>query len=183
MPAGRLDQAPVTLPYNGTTVRALFPGSFDPVTTGHLDVIVRGAALFDELWVGIGRNSAKRPLFSVEERLEQLGAVVAAAAVRVRVVAFGGLVVEYARANAIGCLLRGVRGGSDLDYEVPMAQLNRRLAPEVDTLFLAPAPEHAFVSGRLIRDAGRHGGNLAGLVPECIRVAVERRLKEERSNV
>jgi len=175
---GRSPWRPVTAAYNGPTVRALFPGSFDPVTTGHLDVIVRGAPLFEELWIGVGRNSAKQPLFSVEERLELLAAVVAAAGVRARVVAFTGLVVEFARAQGIGCLLRGLRGGGDLDYELPMAQLNRRLEPRVETLFLAPAPEHACVSARWVRDVGRHGGNLTGLVPDCIRAAVERRLRE-----
>lgn len=179
----RSPRPPVTAPYNGPIVRALFPGSFDPVTTGHLDVIVRGAALFDELWIGVGRNSAKQPLFSVEERLEQLAVVVAAAGIRARAVAFSGLVVEFARSQGIGCLLRGLRGGGDLDYELPMAQLNRRLEPRVETLFLPPAPEHAYVSGRLVRDAGRHGGSLAGLVPECIRTAVERRLREGAARV
>ncbi|MSR45938.1 MAG: pantetheine-phosphate adenylyltransferase [Planctomycetes bacterium] len=159
-------------------MRALYPGSFDPVTNGHLDVIVRGAALFDELVVAVGTNASKQAWFTVEERLEQLRAVAVAASVRITAVAFSGLLVEFARAQRIGCLLRGVRGARDLDYELPMAQLNRKLAPEIDTLFLVPVPEHAHVSAHLVRDAGRHGAELRGLVPECIRATVEQRLRE-----
>lgn len=171
----------MTRRYDGAIVRALFPGSFDPVTTGHLDVIVRGAALFDELVIGVGRNSSKLPMFSLEERLAQLQTVVAAANVKARVVAFSGLVTDFATEQGIRCLLRGVRGGHDLDYELPMAQLNRRLAPTLDTLFVVPSPEVSFVSAHLVRDAGRHGGSLRGLVPDCIRAAVERRLREGTS--
>lgn len=164
--------------YNPATVRALYPGSFDPVTLGHVDVIARGAALFDELWIAIGRNSTKQPSFTVEERLAQLEAVVADAKLRARVVAFDGLVVDFARQNQIGCLLRGLRSSQDFDYELPMAQLNRKLAPAIETAFVVPTPEHAFISAHLVREAGRHGATLRGLVPECIRAQVEQRLRD-----
>jgi len=162
-------------------VRALYPGSFDPVTLGHVDVIARGAALFDELWIGIGRNGAKQPSFTVEERVAQLEAVVADTKVRARVVAFDGLVVDFARQNQIGVLLRGLRSSQDFDYELPMAQLNRKLAPAIETAFVVPTPEHSFISANLVREAGRHGATLRGLVPECIRAKVEQRLREAGS--
>lgn len=159
-------------------MRALYPGSFDPVTLGHVDVIARGAALFDECWIGIGRNGAKQPSFTLEERRAQLEAVVADLKVRARVVTFDGLVVDFARKNQIGCLLRGLRSSQDFDYELPMAQLNRKLAPAIETAFVVPTPEHAFISANLVREAGRHGATLRGLVPECIRAKVEERLRE-----
>lgn len=165
------------------TVRVLYPGSFDPVTSGHLDVIARGAALFDEIWIAVGRNSSKRPWFSVEERVELLEAVLADASLRATVVAFDGLLVDFAHQQGVACLLRGLRSSSDFDYELPMAQLNRRIAPAIETIFVMPAPEHAFVSAQLVREAGRYGASLRGLVPECIREKVERRLREGPSSV
>ncbi len=167
--------------YNAAIVRALYPGSFDPPTLGHLDVIRRGAAVCEALWVAVGRNPAKQSRFSVEERLELLRTVLDAEGIKARVVAFDGLVVEFARAQGISCLLRGVRSAADFDYELTMAQMNRKLAPSIETLFVMSAPEHAFVSARLVRDAGRFGADLRGLVPECIRPRVEQRLAEDPS--
>ncbi len=161
-------------------MRALYPGSFDPPTLGHLDVIRRGVALCGELTIAIGRNPAKQPLFAVEERIELLHAALAAERVAAEVVAFEGLVVDYARAHGIGCLLRGVRSAADFDYEQTMAQMNRKLAPPLDTLFVMAAPEWACISARLVREAGRCGATLRGLVPESIRPRIEARLREGR---
>ncbi|MBL8841580.1 MAG: pantetheine-phosphate adenylyltransferase [Planctomycetes bacterium] len=164
--------------YNAATLRALYPGSFDPPTLGHLDVIRRGVALCSELTIAIGRNPAKRPLFTVEERIELLQAALAAERLAAQVVAFDGLVVECARQRGAQWLLRGVRSAADFDYEQTMAQMNRKLAPELDTLFVMAAPEFACVSARLVRDAGRFGADLRGLVPESIRPRLEQRLRE-----
>ena len=153
----------------------LYPGSFDPVTTGHLDLIRRGSLLFERLIVAIGINPARQSLFTVEERIALLKRVVADAKLAVEVVAFEGLVVDFARKVGARSLLRGLRNGSDFDYELPMAQMNCHLAPEIETLFVTPSPLHAFVSARLVRESGRFGASLKGLVPECIRVEVEGR--------
>jgi len=156
--------------------KALYPGSFDPVTCGHLDVIRRGTELFGELVVGVGVNPARQALFSVEERMKLLREVLADATLKVEVTAFEGLVVEFARKIRARCLLRGVRSAGDFEYELSMAHMNRHLAPEVETLFVMPSLPYAFLSARLVRETGSFGARLGGLVPECIRATVEKRL-------
>ena len=158
--------------------KALYPGSFDPVTSGHLDVLKRGAELFGELVVAVGVNAARTPLFTVEERMKLLREVLADAKLpKVEVVSFEGLVVDFARKLGARVLLRGVRTAGDFEYELSMAQMNRHLAPGIETVFVMPSLPYSFVSGKLVRESGLFGAKLEGVVPECIRATIEQRLK------
>ena len=154
-------------------VVAIYPGSFDPITAGHLDLIERGARLFDRLIVSVLRNETKQPLFSVEERLEMLCESVETLP-NVEVDCFNGLLVEYAASKNATVLLRGIRAISDYEYELQMAHMNRRLAPQIETIFLMAREAHSFVSSRLVKQIISLGGNISGLVPPT----VEQRLKE-----
>lgn len=151
---------------------AIYPGSFDPVTNGHLDLIERAAKIFQRLVVAVLRNTEKAPLFSLPERLEMLREV-SAPFPNVEVDSFDGLLTEYARRRQAQVLLRGIRAVSDYEYELQMAMINRRLEPELETVFMVPAVSYSFVSSRLVREIARLGGPVAGLVPPC----VERRLR------
>ncbi len=154
---------------------AVCPGSFDPVTYGHLDVIGRTAALVDQLVVAVGRNSSKRSLFTAAERVEMLVEACAAWA-NVSVEEFDGLLVDFCTARGITVISKGLRGASDTDYEVQMAQLNRRLSG-VDTVFVPTAPELSFVSSTRVRELAAYGGDLSDLVPPA--VAARTRAKAE----
>lgn len=154
---------------------AVYPGSFDPITYGHLDVIQRGARLFERLIVAILRNEAKKPLFTVEERLEMARAVLSGLP-RVEVDSFGGLLVEYAAARGAGVILRGIRAISDYEYELQMALMNRRLAPGIETVFLMAGETHSFISARLVKEVIALGGDVSGLVPPLVEERLRRRL-------
>ncbi len=151
---------------------AIYPGSFDPITNGHLDLIRRGARLFDRLIVAVLRNEAKQPLFSAEERTEMLREAVTGLT-NVSVDSFDGLLVEYATAQRATVLLRGIRAVSDYEYELQMALMNRRLQPEIETVCLMSGDAFSFISSRLVKEVISLGGNISGLVPS----AVEERLK------
>jgi len=154
-------------------VIAIYPGSFDPPTNGHLDLIERGSKIFDELIVAVLRNSEKAPLFSLAERrlmLENLTDHYK----NVRVDTFDGLMVDYAARVDAGAVLRGIRAISDYEYELQMALMNRKLRPELETVFMMPAEQYSYLSSRLVREIAQLGGSVEGLVPE----AVEQRLKE-----
>ena len=143
----------------------IYPGSFDPLTNGHLDVIMRGARLADELVIAVLRNAAKPdPLFSVEEREEMLLEATRDLA-NVSVATFDGLLVDFARSRGARAVLRGIRAISDYEYELQMAMMNRKLAPEIETLFLMPAEKYTYVSSRLIKSVARLGGEVRDLVP------------------
>jgi pantetheine-phosphate adenylyltransferase len=146
------------------SVSALYPGTFDPPTNGHLDLIERGARLFDRLIVAILNNPVKDPLFTVEERVEMLKESTAALK-NVSVATFDGLMVEFARKQGASAVLRGIRAISDYEYEFQMALMNRRLAPEIETVFLQPAGRYSFVSSRMLKDVVSFGGDVSGLVP------------------
>ncbi|MGO9318514.1 MAG: pantetheine-phosphate adenylyltransferase [Terracidiphilus sp.] len=146
------------------SVSALYPGTFDPPTNGHLDLIERGAKLFDRLIVAILSNPTKDPLFTVEERVEMLKESTAALK-NVSVAIFDGLMVEFARKQGASAVLRGIRAISDYEYEFQMALMNRRLAPEIETVFLQPAGRYSFVSSRMLKDVVSFGGDVTGLVP------------------
>ncbi len=146
------------------TVTAIYPGSFDPVTNGHLDLVARGAKLFDRLIVGVLQNSAKNPLFSVADRVEMLREGTAAFP-NVEVATFEGLLVDFAREQGAHAVLRGIRAISDYEYELQMAHMNRRLNPEVETIFLMPDAQYSYVSSRLVKEVFRLGGSVEGLVP------------------
>ena len=155
-------------------VTAIYPGSFDPPTNGHLDLIERGSHIFDELVVAILRNAEKTPLFSVGERrrmLEQLTEDFK----NVRVDVFDGLTADYAARVKASAVLRGIRALSDYEYELQMALMNRKLRPDLETVFMMPAEQYSYLSSRLVREVARLGGTITGLVPDI----VEQRLKEK----
>jgi pantetheine-phosphate adenylyltransferase len=153
---------------------AIYPGSFDPPTNGHLDLIQRGSKIFEELIVAILRNSEKSPMFSVAERLEMLR-VLTEDMKNVRLDTFDGLMVEYAKSIDATCVLRGIRAISDYEYELQMALMNRKLEPTLETVFMMPADKYSYVSSRLVREVAQAGGPVKGLVPEV----VEQKLREK----
>jgi pantetheine-phosphate adenylyltransferase len=153
-------------------VTAIYPGSFDPPTNGHLDLIERGSHIFEELVVAILRNADKTPLFSVGERRKMLEDLTAHFK-NVRVDTFDGLTVDYAAKVKAGAVLRGIRALSDYEYELQMALMNRKLRPDLETVFMMPAEQYSYLSSRLVREVARLGGDISGLVPEI----VEQRLK------
>jgi pantetheine-phosphate adenylyltransferase len=152
--------------------RAVCPGSFDPPTNGHLDVISRASALFDELVVAVLVNKSKKSLFTVDERIAMLTEVTAPYP-NVAVGSFHGLLVDYCRDNDIRAIVKGLRAVTDFDYELQMAQMNQRLSG-VDTLFMSTSPDYSFVSSSLIKEVATYGGDVAHLLPE----SVHRRLLE-----
>jgi pantetheine-phosphate adenylyltransferase len=153
---------------------AVYPGSFDPPTNGHLDLIERGSKIFEELVVAILRNSEKSPMFSVAERLEMLRTLTADLK-NVRLDTFDGLMVEFAKSIHATCVLRGIRAISDYEYELQMALMNRKLEPTLETVFMMPADKYSYVSSRLVREVAQAGGPVRGLVPEV----VEQKLREK----
>ena len=154
---------------------AIYPGSFDPITNGHLDLIERGCRLFDKLIVSILRHDTKQPLFSLEERVEMLREVVDRFP-NVAVDSFDGLLVDYAAQNGATVLLRGIRAISDYEYELQMALMNRRLQPDIETVFMMATEAHSFISSRLVKEVFGLGGNIAGLVPACVEQRLKKRL-------
>lgn len=149
------------------TVKAIYPGSFDPVTNGHLDLIARGSKIFDHLVVAILRNSHKDPLFTVDERLEMLTEAVSNLG-NVSVATFDGLLVDFAQEQNAQAVMRGIRAISDYEYELQMALMNRRLAPSLETIFLMPDAKYSFVSSRLVKEVFELGGSVEGLVPRFV---------------
>ena len=149
------------------TVKAIYPGSFDPLTNGHLDLIARAAKIFDHLVVAILRNSSKNPLFSVEERVAMLTEGTSEFE-NVSVATFDGLLVDFAQEQRAQAVVRGIRAISDYEYEFQMALMNRRLAPDVETIFLMPDAKYSFVSSRLVKEVFRLGGSVDGLVPKFV---------------
>ena len=154
---------------------AVYPGSFDPVTNGHLDVITRGAQLFDRVIVGVLHNSAKSPLFSVEERVKILEEATADLE-NVEIVSFSGLSVEFARECNAKVIIRGLRAITDFEYELQMAQTNRVLAPDIDTMFLTTSLEYAYLSSTTVKEVAAFGGDISKFVPEFVRREVYRKL-------
>ena len=162
------------------TAKALFPGTFDPPTNGHLDVIHRGAKLFDHLTVAVLCNSTKSPMFSIEERVEMLKEVTAGME-NVSVATFDGLMVDFARQLGATAVLRGIRAISDYEYEFQMALMNRRLAPEVETVFLQPAGRYSFLSSRMLKEVAGLGGDGTGVVPPNVFKRVRERMGLKQS--
>ncbi len=154
---------------------AIYPGSFDPPTNGHVYIAKRGVEVFDKLVVAIARNVSKTALFSETERLEMLREVLGKDA-RIEVDAFEGLLVEYARRKGATVILRGLRAVADFEYEFQMANMNRKLAPGVETFFLMTGEEHFYVSAQLVREVASLGGNVTGLVPPMVEERLRKRL-------
>ena len=155
---------------------AVYPGSFDPLTNGHVDIILRGARLFDRIIVAILRNAEKNPLFSPEERIS-MALDVFREHPNMEVESFEGLLVDYAELRRASVIVRGLRAVSDFEFELQMALMNRRLGPDIETVFMMPAEQYTYVSSRLIKEVFALGGPVAGLVPEM----VEERLREKRA--
>jgi len=155
---------------------AIYPGSFDPVTNGHLDLIERGEKMFDTLIVAVLRNVEKQPLFTVPERIEMMREVTKQWS-GVEVEVFDGLLVDYARKRGAGVILRGIRAVSDYEYELQMALMNRKLEPRLETVFMLPGLSYSYLSSKLVREIAQLGGPLKGLVPDI----VEQRIKAKVS--
>jgi pantetheine-phosphate adenylyltransferase len=147
--------------------RALFPGSFDPITCGHTEIILRGLTMFDEIVVAIGINSQKHYFFSLEERLAMLGMCFAGEP-RVRVASYESLTVNFAREAGAGFLLRGLRSAQDLGYEQPIELVNKHMAPEIETVYLLSSPGTAMISSTIVREVIKHKGRIEGLLPDAI---------------
>jgi pantetheine-phosphate adenylyltransferase len=157
------------------SVTALYPGTFDPPTNGHIDLIQRGAKLFDHLIVSILNNPGKDPLFTVEEREEMLLESISGMK-NVSVATFDGLMVDFARQQGATAVLRGIRAISDYEYEFQMALMNRRLAPEIETVFLQPAGRYSFVSSRMLKEVFSFGGDVSGLLPPNVLKRLQSRI-------
>lgn len=155
-------------------VRALYPGSFDPVTHGHLDLVERALRLFDSVTVAAAENITKQPVFTLDERLALLRDVMPS---RVQVTAFRGLVVDYCRANGFDVIIRGLRTMSDFEYEYQMALTNRHLNPKVETVFVMPSLQYSYVSSSLIKDVVRNGGDVGTYLPPAVEKALRAKLR------
>ncbi len=158
--------------------RAVYPGSFDPVTRGHLDIIERAAALVDELIVGVLNNNKKTPLFSVEERVKMLSDVTSHIP-NVRVESFSGLSVDFVRKCNAGFIVRGLRAVTDFEYELQMAQTNRSIDGEIDTLFFTTALNYAYISSTIVKEVAYYGGDISGYVPPQIVEHVYEKIKSK----
>jgi pantetheine-phosphate adenylyltransferase len=155
--------------------KVVYPGSFDPLTYGHIDVIERSLRLFEQVVVAIITNPAKQPLFTVEERREMLEEIVKKRFPKVEVDVFHGLLVDYAKRKSARAIIRGIRAVADYEYEFQMALMNRRLAPQIETVFMMPAEQYSYLSSRLVKEIAELGGSVKGLVPDL----VERRLRKK----
>lgn len=155
--------------------RAIYPGSFDPATYGHLDIIKRAAALFDEVIVGVLNNSVKSPLFSVEERVNILGNITGDIP-NVKIQSFGGLSVNFAKSCEAKVIIRGLRAITDFEYELQMAQTNRILSTDVDTMFLTTSLQYAYLSSTTVKEAASFGADISKFVPEYVVRQVEAKL-------
>jgi pantetheine-phosphate adenylyltransferase len=159
--------------------RAIYPGSFDPVTNGHLDIIERGCKLFDQIIVAILLHPEKTPFFSIEERRDMLAEVlpqIDQGSCEVRVDSFEGLLVHYAVAQEAHAIVRGIRAISDYEYELQMALMNRRLEPAIETVFMMPAEKYSYVSSRLVKEVFQLGGKLDGLVPPIVAMHMKQKV-------
>jgi len=163
-----------------TSLVAIYPGSFDPITNGHLDLIARGSRMVGHLIVAVLRNQAKQPLFSVEERLEMIREVVKPYA-NVEVAAFEGLLVDFAASRGASMILRGMRAVSDYELEWEMALMNRRMRPEIETVFLMAGEEYSFISSHLVKEVVALGGNISDVVPPEVEQRLRKRIAAKKA--
>ena len=157
---------------------AVYPGSFDPLTNGHLDLIERGSKIFDELVVAILRNSEKSPLFTLDERVEMLKSTTKHYN-NVSIETFDGLLVDYVAKQKARVVLRGIRAISDYEYELQMALMNRKLAPQIETVFMMPADTYSYLSSRLVKEVFQLGGSVRALVPEIVEKRLHQKVNEK----
>jgi pantetheine-phosphate adenylyltransferase len=160
--------------------RAIYPGSFDPVTNGHLDIIERARKLFDEVIVAVAHNDEKQPLLSLKERLDLLRET-AGKIDNVRIAQFKGLLVEFARAEKAGAVIRGLRAVSDFEFEFQMALMNRKLDAGVETIFLMPKEEYTYLSSRIVKEIARLGGDVSGFVPPAVASTLSKKFAPSHS--
>jgi len=154
--------------------RAIYPGSFDPITNGHLDVIQRAAKLFDEVVVAVAFNEQKRSLFAVDERVALIRETTSGVP-NVTVSRFDGLLVEFARSQGASAVVRGLRAVSDFEFEFQMALMNRKLEPQIETIFMMPAEKYTYLSSRIVKEIGRLGGNVEAFVPVSVAAALRQK--------
>jgi pantetheine-phosphate adenylyltransferase len=157
---------------------AIYPGTFDPITNGHLDLVVRASRLYQEVIVAVAVNTGKAPLFSLEERVALTKAVTVEHA-NIRVVGFDTLLVDCAKKHGANVILRGLRAVSDFEYEFQLAGMNRHLAPQLETIFLTPAERYAFISSSMIREIARLNGDVSCFVPEIVRQSLIKKFSQE----
>jgi pantetheine-phosphate adenylyltransferase len=161
--------------------RAIYPGSFDPLTNGHIDIIERSARLFDEVVIAILTNPQKEPMFTVDERLDIMRKILEPRFANVQFSVFNGLLVDYARQVQAQVIVRGIRAISDYEYELQMAMMNRRLNPDVETVFLMPAESYSYLSSRLVKEIAQLGGSVQGLVPDLVEQRLLHKLRTKSS--
>ena len=161
-------------------LRAIYPGSFDPVTFGHLDIIKRSSRLVDELIVGVLNNKAKSPLFSVEERVRMLEEVTSDIP-NIRIIPFGGLLVDFARRVDAGMVIRGLRAITDFEYELQMAQTHHKLEPDLETAFLTTSLEYSYLSSTTVKEVAAFGGDISQFVPESVADRITEKMKKKES--
>ena len=160
-------------------LRAIYPGSFDPVTNGHIDIIKRAAAISDELIVGVLQNKAKTPLFSVEERVIMLREVTKNLK-NVKIIPFEGLLIDFAAQMDAKVIVRGLRAITDFEYELQMSQTNRKLNADIETLFLTTSLEYSFLSSTTVKEVASFGGDISQFVPEFVAEQITEKIKEKR---
>jgi pantetheine-phosphate adenylyltransferase len=159
---------------------AVCPGSFDPITLGHLDIIKRGAKVFDEILIVVLNNSSKKPLFNVEERCELIREATKNIP-NIRVDFFSGLLMDYAKKQGANAILRGLRAVSDFEYEMQITAMNKKLVDEIDTFFVMTNSQYSFLSSSIVKEVARYGGNVKDLVPECVNSALIHKFKEPQA--
>ncbi|GLX83824.1 phosphopantetheine adenylyltransferase [Thalassotalea loyana] len=160
-------------------VKAIYPGTFDPVTNGHSDLITRGSKLFDEVIVGVAASPSKKPLFSLEQRVEFIEQITQHLP-NVTVVGFSGLLVDFAKFHQANVLIRGLRAVSDFEYEFQLANMNRRLSPDLESVFLTPAEENSFISSSLVKEVALHKGDVSQFVDPIVQQAIIDALSKKR---
>ena len=159
--------------------RIVYPGTFDPITNGHLDVVERALHMFDEVVVGIAADSTKKPLFTLEERKKLAEAAMVGMGGRVRVVAFQGLLIDFVQQQGARAILRGLRAISDFEFEFQMALMNRKLSDKIETIFLMPKDSYTYLSSTIIKEVGRLGGDISPFVPPLVEAAMRRKFAGE----
>ncbi len=162
--------------------RALYPGTFDPVTFGHIDIIERSAAIFDEVVIGVLKNNQKNPVFSIEERVEMIEHEVAEIP-NVTVVSFNGLLVDFCRQKDLKFVIRGLRAVTDYEYELQMAQTNKVMSPELDTIFMTASHEYAYLSSSVVREVASYGGDISKFVSPYIEKKIKDKLKSNTREI
>jgi len=160
-------------------MKAVYPGSFDPITNGHIDIIERGLAIFDEVIVAIARNSGKKPLFSIKERMKILNEVTNGFK-GIKIDIFDGLLVDYVKKVGAKAVIRGLRAVSDFEYEFQMAITNRKLGKDVETIFLMSSEKYSYLSSSIVKEVASYGGNVSGMVPEKIVKALDKKFIKKK---